>query len=435
MPLQTHGRRRWRIAALLAMGVLVNYIDRINLSVAHAALITTFSISDITYGWMLSAYNITYALCQLPAGFLLDKLGVRRIGALSAATVCAASLGAAVAPGVPSFFAARFLLGIGESPLFPGNGKAIGHWFPPRERSFSTSLFDSAAKLASAIGVPLTGVLLLHVGWRWSFACTGFLTLGYFVLFTRIYREPEDDPQLSPDELQHICAREPADRDHEDEATLPFAKMFLQPRIVGVALGMLSYNFTFYLLFTWLPTYFARALHVDLLHSFLYTGVPWLIATATDLFVGGWLVDALIRRGAHPGKLRMRIVVAGLLCGLGIIGAAPAHTAGQALFWITLSVAGLSAGAPVMWTAPALIAPRRNVAMVGSFANLCGQVGGISAPILTGYVVTRTHSFSAAFITAAVLLLLGVAAYVGLVRTIEPIELVSTSEPAPVRLR
>src|SRR5450432_3191021 len=179
-------RRRWRIALLLGLGVLVNYFDRVNLSVSHAALITTFGISNITFGYLSGAYNWTYAICQLPIGVLLDRFGIRRIGRVSTFLWSVASFGAALASGLGGFFSARLLLGVGEAPTFPANAKAIGYWFPAKERSFATSIFDSAAKFASAIGVPLIGVLLLKVGWRWSFATTGFVSFAYFLLFWRV---------------------------------------------------------------------------------------------------------------------------------------------------------------------------------------------------------------------------------------------------------
>ncbi|MBB5061856.1 MFS family permease [Granulicella mallensis] len=159
-------RHRWSIACLLGFGVLVNYFDRVNLSVSHAALYATFGISNITFGYLSGAYNWTYAMCQLPVGVLLDRFGVRRVGRISTLLWSIASFGAAVTPSIPGFFAARLLLGVGESPTFPANAKAIGLWFPSKERSFATSIFDASAKLASAIGVPLIGVLLLKFGWR-----------------------------------------------------------------------------------------------------------------------------------------------------------------------------------------------------------------------------------------------------------------------------
>src|SRR5271154_6862318 len=193
-------RRRWRIAWLLGLGVLVNYFDRVNLSVSHAALYTTFGISTVTFGYLSGAYNWTYAACQLPVDVLLDKFGIKRVGRVSTFLWSVASAGAAVTPSGGGFFAARFLLGVGEAPTFPANAKAIGYWFPPKERSFATSLFDSAAKFASAIGVPLIGILLLHVGWRLSFAATGVISFLYFLLFYWIYRDPVDDPELTAEE-------------------------------------------------------------------------------------------------------------------------------------------------------------------------------------------------------------------------------------------
>ncbi|MBS1815030.1 MAG: MFS transporter [Acidobacteria bacterium] len=417
------GRRRWRIAALLGLGVLVNYMDRVNLSVSHDALHQSFAISDVTFGYLLSAYNFTYCLCQLPMGVVLDKFGVKRVGRVSTFLWSIASFAAAIANSVPAFFGARFLLGIGESPIFPSNAKAIGHWFPRHERSFATALFDSAAKFSSAIGVPLIGILLLHVGWRMSFAFTGLISLIYFVLFTTIYREPEEDARLTPEEWAHIHSQHTSTEVlHEKGFQFTLPQLLMQPKVIGLSLGVCAYNYVFYLLLTWLPTYLSQSLGIDLLHSFLYTGFPWLVATAVDLAVGGWFVDWLIHRGVHPGKLRIGVLIIGMIFGLGILGAAPAHTAASALFWITISLAGLSAAAPIVWSAPSLIAPRANVATVGGIVNFSGQLAAITAPIVTGYLVARTHSFASAFVVAGVCLAVGTLSYATLLRSVEPMK-------------
>jgi ACS family D-galactonate transporter-like MFS transporter len=198
-------RRRWRIAWLLGLGVMVNYFDRVNLSVSHAALYTAFGVSNVTFGYLSGAYNWTYAMCQLPIGVLLDRFGVKRIGRISTLLWSVASFAASVAPTLGGLFGARLLLGIGEAPTFPGNTKAIGSWFPARERSFASSIFDAASKLSTAIGVPLIGILLLKVGWRWSFAFTGLISLMYFVLFSKVYRDPKDDPKLTEVEQRYIA--------------------------------------------------------------------------------------------------------------------------------------------------------------------------------------------------------------------------------------
>jgi ACS family D-galactonate transporter-like MFS transporter len=175
------------------------------------------------------------------------------------------------------------------------------------------------------------------------------------------------------------------------------------------------------LLLTWLPSYLLFSLHLDLLHSVSYTSIPWLFATFTDLAAGGWLVDALIIRGWNPNMVRQSVLIGGMALGLGILGAARPHSVAGALFWISVSLGGLAAAAPVAWTVPSLIAPRESVGRIGGIVNFCGQLGGITAPIITGYIVDATHSFSSAFVTATVILIAGIAAYVILLGRMEPI--------------
>ena len=415
-------RRRWRIAWLLGLGVLVNYFDRVNLSVSHSALYTAFGISDVAFGYLSAAYNWSYALCQLPVGVLLDRFGVRRVQRNGIFIWSMASFAAAITPSLTGFFGARLLLGIGEAPTFPANAKAIGTWFPQHERSFATSLTDAAAKLASAIGVPLLGILLLRVGWRWSFAVTGAISLLYLLLFRKVYCEPEEDTELSDAERQMIAEIRANEPPAAIGPELSLNALLRQRKVIGLSLGFGAYNYVFYLLLTWLPSYLSMALHIDLLHSFLYTGVPWLIATATDLFVGGMLVDALISRGWNAELVRKIVLVVGTACGLGILGAAHAHSAARALTWISISIGGLAAAAPVGWSVPALIAPRASVGKLGGIVNFVCQVSGITAQILTGYIVGATHSYALAFWVSAGYLLIGIAGYLILLGRIEPMK-------------
>ncbi len=415
-------RRRWRIALLLGFGVVVAFFDRVNLSVSQGALHDAFGISVVGFGFLSSAYNWTYALMQMPIGALLDRFGVRRVGRFSTLLWSAASFGAAVSTGIGGFVAARFLLGIGEAPTFPANAKALGYWFPNHERSLAMAITDASAKLSTAIGIPILGVLLLHFGWRWSFAFTGFISFFYFLLFCAIYRNPSEDKKLSAAELQFITVggAQPEDKSIA-KSRVALGYLLRQRKVYGLGLGWGAYNYSFYLLLSWLPSYLSFALRVDLLHSVLYSSVPWFFATFTDLAVGGWLVDALIGRGWDPQRVRQAILIGGMACGLGILGAAHAHTAAVALFWISMALGGLAAAAPVAWTVPSLIAPREGVGSVAGIANFCGQIGGISAPIVTGFIVQRTHSFSSAFVTATVVLLLGIFGYVVLLGRMEPV--------------
>ena len=413
--------RRWRIAWLLGIGVLVNYFDRVNLSVSHDALIATFGISNIAFGYLSSAYNWTYAACQLPIGVLLDKFGVKRVGRVGIFLWSIASFVAAVTPNLGGFFGARFLLGVGEAPTFPANAKAIGLWFPQQERSLATAMFDAAAKFSSAIGVPVIGIALLVAGWRWSFALTGVISLAYLFYFWKVYRDPDDDLELSGVERDFIEERQsgPAVSPAVEVGQTSLGRLLVERKVVGLAIGFGSYNYVFYLLLTWLPSYLSFALHIDLLHSFLYTSVPWLFATFTDIVAGGWLVDFLIQRGWSAGLVRKTILVGGTACGLGLLGAAHAHTPMRALIWISISIGGLSAAAPVGWSLPSLIARRNDVGKVGGIINFSNQISGIAAPILTGYLVSAFHSYAWAFGVAAAYLAIGIASYIFLLGKIE----------------
>jgi MFS transporter, ACS family, D-galactonate transporter len=416
-------RRRWRIAWLLGLGVLVNYFDRVNLSVSHAALYTTFGISNIAFGYLSAAYSWTYAMCQLPIGVVLDRFGVRRVGRISTLVWSVASFAAAAAPSIGAIFAARLLLGVGEAPTFPANTKAIGYWFPAKERSFATSIFDAASRFASAIGVPLLGILLLRAGWRWSFAVTGLISLMYFAVFSRVYRDPKDDAKLTDVERAYIAGIAEPDgvEDPQQPARASLGNLMSQRKVLGLALGFGSYNYVYYLLLTWLPSYLSSALHTDMLHSFLYTGVPWLFATATDLS-GGWVADALIQRGWDANRVLKTILVGGTAFGLGILGAANAHTPTRALIWISISIGGLSAAAPVGWSIPSLIAPRGSVATVAGIVSFSNQLSAIAAPIVTGYVVSATRSYAWAFGISAIYLLIGISSYIFLLGRIEAVE-------------
>ncbi len=418
--------RRWRIAFLLSLGVLVAFLDRVNLSVSQDALHASFGISLVTFGYLSSAYSWTYALMQMPAGALLDRWGVRRVGRIGSLLWSFASFAAAASTGVVSFLLARFLLGIGESPVFPGNAKALGYWFPENERSLATAITDSAAKFSTAIGIPFLGVILLRFGWRWSFFVTGIISLGYFALFYRVYRNPGEDKNLTAQERELILTgKGQQEVQAKDVEAAPLSYLLRQPKVLGLAFGWAAYNYTFFLLLTWLPTYLSLSLHIDLLHSALYTSVPWLVATFLDLLIGGWLVDALIRKGHDSNRVRQAVLIGGTAMGLGILGAAHAGSAIEALFWISISLGGLAAAAPVAWTVPSLIAPKDSVGKVAGIANCCGQVSAISAPVVTGYIATITHEFASAFITATVILLLGIAGYAFLLGRIERI-----AEPA-----
>ena len=420
--------RRWRISALLGLGVLVNIFDRVNLSVAVVSLQHELQLSAVATGYLLSTYAWTYLLLQVPSGAILDRLGVRRIGRIGTFFWSVASFLTATARGFWGLALARMLLGVAEAPTFPGNAKAIRIWFPQDERGTATAMFDAAAKFAPAVGIPLVAAVAHLWGWRASFVLTGFLSLAYFALFCAVYRDPKDDPLLSQAEREHIAAGGgyvETEADPSDRVSVWF--LLRRKKVWGVSLGMLAYNYNFYLLLTWLPGYLSSTMGLDIVHSGLFTAVPWLSATVCDIVFGGWLVDHLIRRGHNPTRVRQSVLVLGMVAGLAIAGAARSGSLVASIIWISIALSGLAATAPVVWSIPGLIAPRGSTARVAGIMNFAGNIPAIAAPVFTGYLVGRSHSFASAFGLAAAILVGGIFSYVFLLGKIETIPAPATT--------
>jgi MFS family permease len=415
-------RRRWLIALVLGFGVLVNYFDRVNLSVAKEALQKDFGISNVVYGYLLSAYNWTYAALQLPSGVLLDTFGVRLIGCISPLIWVAACFGGAFAPGIRSFFASRLLLGVGEAPTFPANSKATGYWFPRHERSLATAIFDSSAKLSAGIGTLFIGLIVIRFGWRFAFGATGVASFIFFLAFFLLYRDPDKEPRITAGEREYLVRNGAVTHLQGSQSGASLGYLLARRKVLGLSMGFSAYNYCFYLLLTWLPSYFTGALHLSLHQSVIYTSIPWFFATASDLFFGGWLVDALVkRRAGSESMVRQTVLVGGMIVGLALLGPIFARTPKFAVIWITVSICGLAASAPVAWSIPSLIAPQDSVGKVGGIMNFCNQVAAIAAPVVTGYLVGTKNDFSRAFVVAAAALVVGIAGYLFLLGSIERI--------------
>ncbi|MGB8481564.1 MAG: MFS transporter [Acidobacteriaceae bacterium] len=403
--------------------MMISYLDRVNISVAQQSLHHTFGLTTVSFGYLLGAYSWTYAMLQLPSGVLLDRFGLHRVGVVSSFIWSAATFATAAAQGVVSLFSSRLLLGVGESPIFPLSAAAVGYWFPEKERGLPTAMFDAAAKFSPAVGVPFVGMLLIHFGWRFSFAFTGVLSLVYFVLFAQIYRNPTDDLHLSAAERAYIQGGEKSPIEvGAPSSSYPLGYLLRQRKILGAMFGFATYNYSFYLLLTWLPSYAVAGLHLTLAHAVWAASVPWLFAGIIDIFVGGWLVDALIRKGHDAARVRRRVLLLGMVCGLGVAGPAFTHHPIPALLSLCVGIGGLSAAAPVGWTLPGLLVPASSTGKVGGIMNFGSQISAIIAPVITGYLTSWTHTFAAAFALAAFLLLIGTISYAFLLGKIQRID-------------
>lgn len=416
------GRRRWGIGVLLGVGVLVNYFDRINLSVAAPQLQSEFGFGDVEFGWLSSAFSWTYAALQIPAGLILDRFGVTLVGRLGSFLWAVSSLITVFVTGIAGLFSARILLGVAEAPGFPANSKATGYWFPRSERALATALFDAAAKFSNVIGIPLVALAVVGLGWRWGFAITAALSFAYFLAFTAFYRDPSRDAGLSDAERDYIREGGATPEGGSTQGAGALLGYLLGTRKVwGLTIGFAAYGYSFYLFLTWLPKYLVSTMHMDILKSATYAAIPWACATAADLAIGGWLIDRLIARGGDESRVRKTVLVCGMLMGLAVFGASLTTNPDWAIVWISVALSGLAFAAPVGWSIPSLIAPKGGTATIGSVMNFANNLSGIAAPVATGYIVAATQSFDDAFLVAGVVLLVGIASFVFVLGRIEPI--------------
>ena len=415
-------RVRWGIGVLLGAGVLINYFDRINLSVGAPQLQQEFGLTDGELGWLFSGFFWSYAPLQIPSGMILDRFGVTAVYRVSSFLWSLTSAMTALAGGFGGVLAARLLLGVAEGPGFPASAKATGYWFPRGERAMATSIFDAAAKFANVIGVPLVALAVVQFGWRWGFAITGMLSFLYFLVFLIVYRDPSRHPRLSSAERDYIRAGGATPEGPAESGEVAMLGYLLRNRKVwGLTIGFAAYGYSFYLFLTWLPNYLVQSMHMSILKSAGFTAIPWICATVAGLGVGGWLIDHLIARGYDETPVRKTVLVVGMLLGLAVFGATVTTNPVWAIVWISVALSGLAAASPVGWSIPSLIAPRGGTGTIGGIMNFLNNMMGVVAPVTTGYIVGATGSFVGAFLAAGIVLVIGIVAYVFILGRLEPI--------------
>ncbi|HYW34482.1 MAG TPA: MFS transporter, partial [Balneolaceae bacterium] len=288
------GNRRWGIALLIGVGIVINYFDRTNISVATKPMMDAFNLSAGEMGILLSSFAWSYALLQIPIGTLLDKIGVKWLVRLGTILWTIATFLTSIVSGMGLVILSRVLLGVAEAPAFPGASKATGYWFPLRERGLATSIFDAAAKFSNVIGVPIVAFAVTEWGWRGGFWVTGTLSFFYAIAYWIWYRDPDEDENLSQAEYEYIVEGGAQEQGEAEKGVLESLGYLLRSKKVwGLTIGFAAYGYSFYLFLTWLPGYLEDQMGMTVLQSGWYTVIPWLVATITDLVIGGWLVDYL----------------------------------------------------------------------------------------------------------------------------------------------
>lgn len=415
-------KMRWLIAGLLATGLIIAFIDRANLSVAMPTISEQFEISPALQGILLGAWAWTYAIFQLPAGWLADKYGPRAVYAVAVVwwSVCTAAV--ALVRGVGSLLGLRLLLGIGEAPVMPSSAKAVSEWFPKKERALASGLYGSGSEAGAAIAVPLVALIIVAVGWRGAFVATGALGLLWAAAWLWIYQTPRKQRWTSQAEVDYITDGGGLDAEAStQDQSLPWTHLFRHRTVWGLFSGYMCRNFLNYFFITWYPTYLVQAQGFSTMDLAKYGAIPGIVAIFGN-FAGGWFSDYLVRRGASLNRARKLPILIGTLGSGTVAFAIFAPNAAIALMFLSVSFASSSFASAGILSLPIDVAPGAgNVSSIFAIQNTGSQIGGLLSPIVVGFLVAVTGSFIAPLVAMGVLCLGAAAIYMFVIK-VEPLD-------------
>ena len=403
-------RARLGILALISAATMLNYLDRSVLGVAKPALTAELHIGPEIMGLIFSAFSWTYALAQVPGGFVLDKFGTRITYGLSLFLWSAATALHGLASGVAGLLGARLALGLAESPCFPANSRVLASWFPQGERARANSVYAVGQYIGLGLLIPVLGWIVATWGWRSLFWLVGGIGVVFSGVWFLYYREPQDS-HANAAELAMIEAG-------GGLSTLqapPFSwallgRLIRKRQVLGASIGQFCGNSTLVFFLTWFPSYLADERGMDFLKSGWAAALPYL-AASVGVLVGGQISDWLIRRTGSATLGRKLPIIAGLLLTSTMVGAN--FTDSNDMVIAIMSLAFFGQGMVNLgWTLITDVAPREAVGVTGGLFSLCANVAGIVTPLVIGFIVGATGSFYGALAYIAALGLVGAAAYI-----------------------
>lgn len=414
-------RFRVLIAVMLFITVVINYLDRSNLSIAMPAISGELDLSKAQQGLLLSAFGWTYAALQLPGGWLVDRVPARVLYPVCLVMWSLATLFMGVIGGFVALIALRLMVGVFEAPAYPINSKIATVWFPERERATTIGFYTSGQFIGLALLTPVLSWLQAMLSWHWVFIATGLVGILWAVVWYVGYREPRDS-RANDAEVELIrsggglvdLTRDRPERARISRADL--ATVLGRRKLWGIYLGQFCLTSTLWFFLTWFPTYLVEYRDMDYIKSGFLASLPF-IAALIGVLTSGVLSDFLLRRGATLGTARKGPIIAGLLLSTLMVGAS--FTDSTALVIVFLSVAFFGNGlASITWSLVSALAPQRLLGLTGGMFNFIGNLSSIATPIVIGLIVTD-ESFAPGFAYMTVITVAGILSYVFLVGKVE----------------
>lgn len=441
LPEAKETRIRYLIICILFAVSCFSFADRSALSQAVGSMPGDMDLTPQRMGYLLFGFGWAYALGQLPSGGLLDRFGSKRVygiaivlwSAFAFLTGCAGFVKAGMA--FTAIFVLRILSGLAQSPVFPGNGRIVAAWFPTSERGRASAIFNSSQYFALPIFAPIFGGLLHRFGWQSCFWFMGALgALFTLIWFTNIYGV-KDHPRISQAEIEAIerggglVNTDAGTTAKRNTLTWATVRMLLSYRmLVGIYIGQYCITTLTWFFLTWFPLYLAQARHMSVLKVGFAAAVPGLCGGVGGI-LGGVISDELLRRGCSLSFSRKLPIMAGMALSMTIIACNYASSQSIMLLFMSISFFGKGIGA-LGWTVISDTSPKGMVGMNGALFNLCGNLAGITTPLIIGTIVEKSHSYNGALVFVAFIAFCTIVSYGPIVGEIKRLDF-APSQPAP----
>ena len=421
---------RWWIVGFLFLLTSVNYADRATLSIVASMLMDDLKLDPVAMGWVFSAFAWSYALCQIPGGWLLDRFGSKRIYCWSIAlwslfTLAQGFVGMlAPAAAIAALFVLRFLLGVAESPSFPANARIVAAWFPTAERGTACAIFNSAQYFSTVLFAGLMGWLAHRFGWPPVFWVMGTIGLIFAMLWPKVIHGPREHPWVGAAEVAHIeTGGGLVDMDRKGPAVQwsMLGQLLRNRMLVGIYLGQYCITTLTWFFLTWFPVYLVKQRGMTILQAGFVASLPALCGFFGGIG-GGYFSDLLLRTGQSLTMARKIPIIVGMMMSMSMVACNYVTAQWAVVALMCLAFLGKGIGA-LGWAVTSDVSPKEITGLNGGLFNMFGNLAGISAPYVIGRIYKETGSFNGALLFVSAHALLAMICYVFLVGEIKRVEL------------
>jgi ACS family hexuronate transporter-like MFS transporter len=394
---------RWTVCAMLFVATSINYMDRQVLSILKPVLAQTtlhlqplfhgwptversIGMDEIQYGNIVWCFQIAYALGVIFAGRLVDRMGCRKGYPIVTAVWSLSAMGHALVNSVMGFGVARFFLGLGESGNFPAAIKATAEWFPPKERSLATGIFNSGASVGAILAPAVVPWVALHFGWRYAFLITGLFSAAWIVWWSIKYRKPLETMDYS----RGVAVAAPS-------MSMPWWHLLKYRQTWGFALGKFLTDPVWWFYLFWLPGYFSSRFELDLRHIGLPLVIVYVLSTVGSVY-GGWLPRGYMKLGMTLKSARLAAMLTCACLVVPIMLAGGLNSMWTAVALLCLATAAHQGFSANIFTTVSDMFPAEYVGTVTSFGQVGGALGGAIFALVAGHILQFTHSYAPLFI-------------------------------------